>query len=64
LHVIAERDLRLRSYESTARRSEEEMKFEEAAGQWEQVQALTLGNESLHARARTEAARLRQRAAQ
>ena len=64
LHVIAERDLRLRSYESTARRAEEEMKFEEAAGQWEQVQALTLENESLHARARTEATRLRQRAAQ
>ena len=64
LRVIAEREVRLRSYESSARRAEDEMKFEEAAGQWEQVQALTLENEPLHAHARAEATRLRQRAAQ
>ncbi len=64
LRVIAEREVRLRSYESAARRAEDEMKFEEAAGQWEQVQALTLGTEALHANARTEAARLRKRVAQ
>ncbi len=64
LRVIAEREVRLRSYESSARRAEDEMKFEEAAGQWEQVQALTLENEPLHASARAEAARLRQRVAQ
>ena len=64
LRVIAEREVRLRGYESAARRAEDEMKFEEAAGQWEQVQAMTLGTEPLHASARTEAARLRKRAAQ
>ena len=35
-----------------------------AAQQWEAVQALTLDNEPLNARARTESARLRQRVAQ
>jgi len=62
--VMGERNLRLRSFESAARRAEEEMKFEEAARQWEQVQALTLESEALHARARTEVTRLHQRAAQ
>lgn len=62
--VMGERNLRLRSFESAARRAEEEMKFDEAARQWEQVQALTLESEALHGRARTEATRLHQRAAQ
>jgi hypothetical protein len=64
LRVMGERNLRLRSFESAATRAEEEMKFEDAARQWEQVQALTLEHESLHARARTEVTRLHQRAAQ
>ena len=64
LRVMGERDLRLRSLQAAATRADEELKFDEAARQWEAVQALTLDNEPLHARARTESARLRQRAAQ
>ncbi len=64
LRVMGERNLRLRSFEAAATRAEEELKFEEAARQWEQVQALTLDSEAQHARARTEAQRLHQRAAQ
>lgn len=64
LRVMGERDLRLRSLQAAASRADEELKFDEAAQQWEAVQALTLDSESLNARARTEAARLRQRAAQ
>lgn len=62
--VMGERNLRLRSFESAARRAEEELKFDEAARQWEQVQALTLESEALHGRARAEATRLHQRPAQ
>lgn len=64
LRVMGERDLRLRSLQAAAQRADEELKFDEAARQWEQVQALTLETEALHGRARTEAARLHQRAAQ
>lgn len=64
LRVMGERDLRLRSLQAAASRADEELKFEEAAQQWEAVQALTLDTEPLNTRARTEAARLRQRAAQ
>ena len=64
LRVMGERDLRLRSLQAAATRADEELKFEEAAQQWEAVQALTLETEPLNTRARTEAARLRQRAAQ
>ncbi|AMY07198.1 ABC transporter ATP-binding/permease protein [Luteitalea pratensis] len=64
LKVMGERELRLNSLKAAAARADEELKFEEAAQQWEAVQALTLDNEPLNARARTEAARLRQRAAQ
>lgn len=60
--VMGERNLRLRSFEAAARRAEEEMKFDEAARQWEQVQALTLESEALHAQARAAATRLHQRA--
>lgn len=62
LRVMGERDLRLRSLQAAAIRADEELKFEEAARQWEAVQALTLDSEPLNARARSEAARLRQRA--
>ncbi len=61
LRVMGEREIRLRSLQAAASRAEEEMKLEEAARQWEQVQALTLDNEAMHARARTEAARLHAR---
>jgi hypothetical protein len=64
LRVMGERDLRLRSLQAAASRADEELKFEEAAQQWEAVQALTLDTEPLNTRARTEAARMRQRAAQ
>ena len=64
LRVMGERDLRLSSLKAAATRADEELKFDEAAQQWEAVQALTLDNEPLNARARTESARLRQRAAQ
>jgi hypothetical protein len=64
LRVMGERDLRLRSLQAAAIRADEELKFDEAAQQWEAVQALTLDAEPLSARARTESARLRQRAAQ
>lgn len=64
LRVMGERDLRLRSLQAAASRADEELKFEEAAQQWEAVQALTLDTEPLNTRARTEAARLRQRATQ
>lgn len=63
LRVMGERELRLKNFQAAARRAEEELKFDEAARQWEQVQALTLDNEALHARARTEGSRLHQRAA-
>lgn len=62
LRVMAERDLRLSSYQAAADRAEKELKFDEAARQWEQVLAMTLDNEALHARARTEATRLQARA--
>ncbi len=62
LRVMGERDLRLRSLQAAATRADAELKFEDAAQQWEAVQALTLDTEPLHGRARTEAARLRQRA--
>lgn len=62
LRVMAERDLRLRSFQAAAERAEQELKFDEASRQWEQVLAMTLDNEALHARARTEAARLHERA--
>ena len=64
LRVMGERDLRLRNLQAAATRADEELKFAEAAQQWEAVQALTLDAEPLNARARAEAARLRQRAAQ
>ena len=64
LRVMGERDLRLRSLQAAASRADEELKFDEAARQWEQVQALTLENEALNGRARSEAARLRERARQ
>lgn len=64
LRVMGERDLRLRSLQAAATRAEEELKFEDAAQQWEALQALTLDTEALSARARAEAARLRQRATQ
>jgi len=64
LRVMGERDLRLRSLQAAASRADEELEFEEAAAQWEAVQALTLEAEPLHTRARAEATRLRQRAAQ
>ncbi len=64
LRVMGERDLRLRSLQSAASRADEELEFEEAAQQWDAVQALTLEAEPLHTRARAEAARLRQRASQ
>ncbi len=64
LQVMGERELRLHSLKAAAARADEELKFDEAAQQWEAVQALTLDNEPLNARARTESARLRQRAAQ
>jgi hypothetical protein len=62
LRVMAERDLRLTSFQAAADRAEKELKFDEAARQWEQVLAMTLDNEALHARARTEATRLQARA--
>lgn len=62
LRVMAERDIRLASYQAAADRAEQELKFEEAARQWEQVLAMTLENEALHERARAEAARLLDRA--
>jgi len=64
LRVMGERELRLNSLKAAAARADEELKFDEAAQQWEAVQALTLDNEPLNAQARTESARLRQRAAQ
>ncbi|BCS31119.1 hypothetical protein TBR22_A03190 [Luteitalea sp. TBR-22] len=64
LRVMGERDLRLRSLQAAATRAEEELKFEEAAQQWEAIQALTLETEALNARAKAEATRLRQRATQ
>lgn len=64
LRVMGERELRLNSLKAAAARADEELKFDEAAQQWEAVQALTLDNEPLNALARTESARLRQRAAQ
>lgn len=63
LRVMAERDVRLKSYQAAATRAETELKFEEAARQWEQVTAMTLENEDLHVRAQQEAARLHARAA-
>jgi pSer/pThr/pTyr-binding forkhead associated (FHA) protein len=62
LRVMGERDLRLRSLQAAATRADEELKFEEAAQQWEAIQALTLESEALNARAKAEATRLRQRA--
>lgn len=62
LRVMAERDLRLASFQAAADRAEKELKFDEAARQWEQVLAMTLDNEALHARARAESARLQERA--
>lgn len=62
LKVMGEREQRLRSMQAAAARAEEEMKFEESARQWEQMLALTLDTEALHARATQEAARLHQRA--
>jgi hypothetical protein len=62
LRVMAERDLRLASYQAAADRAEKELRFDEAARQWEQVLAMTLEDEALHARARTEATRLQERA--
>jgi hypothetical protein len=64
LRVMGERDLRLRSLQAAASRADEELEFEEAARQWEAVQALTLETEPLHTRARAEATRLRRRASQ
>jgi len=61
LRVMGARALRLRGYQAAAERAEEESKFEDAARQWEQIQALTLQDEPLNARARTETARLQQR---
>lgn len=62
LRVMGERDVRLRSLQAAASRATEELKFEEAAQQWEAIQALTLDSEALNARAKDEATRLRQRA--
>ena len=64
LRVMGERELRLNSLKGLAAQDEEQRKFDEATRQWEAVQALTLDDEPLHAHARTELARLRQRAAQ
>lgn len=63
LRVMAERDIRLAGFQAAADRAEQELKFDEAARQWEQVLAMTLDNEALHERARTETARLQERAA-
>lgn len=63
LRVMAERDIRLASFQAAADRAEQELKFDEAARQWEQVLAMTLENEPLHERARAESARLLERAA-
>jgi len=62
LRVMAERDIRLASFQAAADRAEQELKFDEAARQWEQILAMTLDKEPLHERARTEAARLHDRA--
>ncbi len=63
LRVMGERDVRLKSFQAAATRAESELKFEEAARQWEQVMAMTLENEDLHVRAREESARMHERAA-
>lgn len=62
LRVMGERDVRLKSFQAAATRAETELKFEEAARQWEQVMAMTLDTEDLHIRAKQESARLRERA--
>ena len=64
LRVKTDRDTRLLSLQATAARADHEGRFDEAARGWEAMQALTLEYEPLHARARAEATRLRQRAAQ
>jgi hypothetical protein len=64
LRVTGERERRLNSLRAAADRADGELKFDEAARQWMAVQALTLDDEPLNARARTESARLRQRASQ
>jgi hypothetical protein len=58
LRVMGEREARLQTYRAAASRAEQDLKFDEAARQWEQVQAMTLDNESLHAHAKAEAERL------
>ena len=60
---MGERDVRLKSFQAAATRAEAELKFEEAARQWEQVMAMTLENEDLHVRAKQESARMHERAA-
>jgi hypothetical protein len=62
LRVMGEREMRLQGYQAAASRAEQELKFDDAARQWEQVLAMTLDNESLHTHARAEAARLHARA--
>ena len=64
LRVKTDRDTRLHSLQATAARADQQGRFDEAAQGWEAMQALTLEYEPLHARARAEATRLRQRAAQ
>jgi hypothetical protein len=64
LRVMGERQLRLNTLKAAATHADQELKFDEAARQWEAMQALTLDTEPLNARARTESARLRLRAAQ
>ena len=64
LLVKTDRDTRLHSLQATVARADQQGRFDEAAQGWEAVQALTLEYEPLHARARAEATRLRQRAAQ
>ena len=64
LQVKTDRDTRLHSLQAGVARADQQGRFDEAARGWEAMQALTLEYEPLHARARAEATRLRQRAAQ
>lgn len=62
LRVMGEREVRLQGFQAAALRAEQELKFEDAARQWEHVQAMTLESEDLHTRAKTEATRLHEQA--
>jgi pSer/pThr/pTyr-binding forkhead associated (FHA) protein len=64
LPVKTDRDTRLHGLQATAAQAEQQGRWDEAAEAWKAMQALTLEYEPLHVRARAEATRLRQRAAQ